>query len=136
MLEVHCFGVPEGKYKMHGDNHVSIYNDRWKDWDSYEVVTGVELCPVCDTAMRVFAIRGSTWLATCTPKHLQLLKRREKENLCVRCGRQMDETNRRARNWWCWECGKKVSEPDFYQFNLSRSHYEPTRERKIEYWHS
>lgn len=134
MHEVHCFGAEEGNYKLRG-KWVSIFHGgRWGD---YPVGTNVDLCPVCDLPIRVFFIKGSSYIATCTPKHTQMLMRRNKEGLCVRCGKEFGEFERRFHNeWFCRNCSKKTNDMEWYAFNLRRSNYGDSIDAKTEYWHN
>ena len=134
MLEVHCFGVPEGQYKLRG-KWVSIHAGIRDTWHDYPVGTSVELCPVCDIPIRVLFIKGSSYVGCCTPMHTTLLMRRKKEGLCVRCGREFRELEARFNDWWCDDCEEKVKLAQHYAFNLRRAEYENV-DPKREYWHS
>lgn len=124
MKEVHVFGVKEGQYKIHG-NRVSVFNDKYKDWHDYEITRGFDICPVCDEPLQVLAIKGSTFIATCCPKHSIILLRREKENLCIRCGTQFPPNVPEQHSaWYCQSCYNKRNDAHWQSFNIRKRKYE------------
>ena len=66
MIEVKCFGVPDGEIKNLTKDAVEIRHQETKIWREYQIVHSFEDCPVCGKSMHVLAIKGSTWLACCS----------------------------------------------------------------------
>lgn len=115
MIDVHCFGVSDGQYKIHGKQVSIVKNGHWT---VYPISTALDLCPVCDMPIRVSWIQGTSFLATCSDKHTQIFLRRNKESLCVRCGKEIPETDHHF--WHCDECPKTINNAQWYQFNLHK----------------
>jgi len=65
-VEVKCFGIPEGKYRF--VKGIEIYNEKLGVWQTYTLVEYYDKCPVCGRLMHVYAIKGTTWLACCSPE--------------------------------------------------------------------
>ena len=94
-VEVNCFGLPEGKYRIERDKRITvslayparpkdfpvvmIYNDKLGTWQAEPMVEYHERCPVCGKPMLVRAIAGTTWLACCSEGCYRKLKEKEEE---------------------------------------------------------
>jgi len=77
-VEVNCFGLPEGKYRIERDKRITVslvhparrpedfrvyqvvmvYNDKLGTWQAEPMVEYHERCPVCGKLMLVRAIAG------------------------------------------------------------------------------
>lgn len=54
-----------GAMKVEERMSVTIYNENTQTWQTYEMLEIPTLCPVCNQAMIVQIIAGTTWFAVC-----------------------------------------------------------------------